>query len=235
MNHCLLMMGGIGSRFGADRPKQYIEIENIPVFIYILKKLLKSKYIDDVVVVSHSSWIDFVNQSITNFIDSDKTVLVVEGGNTRSQSVKNGLMKLSAFSDPDDVVLIHDATHPYVDEKNMLSIVETVKKYGGATLGASQYDTCYRKTDNNFIEEVIPRQYIVSGASPEAFRFESIFNIYMNAQSDELDKMTSAGAIALAHGIQMKVIPSNLLNLKITYPSDMEIFKCLIKSYFFKE
>ena len=36
MNHCLLMMGGVGSRFGADRPKQYVDIDGRPVFIYIL-------------------------------------------------------------------------------------------------------------------------------------------------------------------------------------------------------
>ena len=35
MNHCLLMMGGVGSRFGADRPKQYVEVDGKPVFIYI--------------------------------------------------------------------------------------------------------------------------------------------------------------------------------------------------------
>ena len=47
--------------------------------------------------------------------------------------------------------------------------------------------------------------------------------------------MTSAGAIALSHGIQMKVIPSNILNLKITYPSDLELFKRLAKNYFFDD
>ena len=235
MNHCLLMMGGIGSRFGADRPKQYVEVKGIPVFIYILKRLLGVSCIDNVVIVSHSSWTVFVNEQIKKYVKSDKKIIVTAGGNTRSESVLNGLSALNSFSKSDDVVLIHDATHPYVDESGTFKIIEAVKEYGGATLGACQYDTCYRMDACQFIEEVIPRQYLVSGASPEAFEFGRIHEIYKNASKEELENMTSAGAIALAHGIKMKVIPSNVLNLKITYQNDMELFRQLVTSYFFKE
>lgn len=235
MNHCLLMMGGVGSRFGADRPKQYVEIENRPVFIYILQKLVKTECIDNIVIVSHSEWIDFVKEKIVEFITTEKKIVVTSGGETRSESVKNGLKALNEFSLLDDVVLIHDATHPYVDIEGTEKVVEAVKKYGGATLGACQYDTCYRMDENNFIEEVIPRQFLVSGASPEAFKFQLIYDIYMNAPKEELDSMTSAGAIALAHNIKMAVVPSNVLNLKITYKNDMELFEKLATNYFFKE
>lgn len=233
MNHCLLMMGGIGSRFGANIPKQYIEIKSKPVFIYILEKLVSAECVDDIVIVSNITWVEYVKEKIADFIQSDKQIIVTSGGNSRSTSVKNGLTVLSNFSNIDDVVLIHDATHPYVDEEGMEEVVSAVKKYGGATLGACQYDTCYRMNDDNFISEVIPRQYLVSGASPEAFRFGDIYNIYCNASEEELNNMTSAGAIASAHNIKMKVIPTNILNLKITYPGDMDLFKLLCDSYFF--
>lgn len=235
MNHCLLMMGGVGSRFGADRPKQYVEVDGVPVFIYLLQALVETNCIDDIVIVSHSSWIDFVKNNIKHYIKTEKSIVITYGGDSRSESVKNGLIALANYSAADDVVLIHDATHPYVDKEGTKQVIEAVNKYGGATLGACQYDTCYRMNENHFIEEVIPRQYLVSGASPEAFKFNIIYKIYMDASQEELNNMTSAGAIASAHNIKMKVIPSNVLNLKITYPNDMEIFKYLIKSYFFKE
>lgn len=235
MNHCMLMMGGVGSRFGADIPKQYIEVNGIPVFIYIVQKLMSMKCIDDIVIVSHPSWLGFVKENLLKHIKSGKFIRGTAGGDTRSKSVKNGLTALGEYSNPDDVVLIHDATHPYVDELGTECIINAVKMYGGATLGACQYDTCYRMNDDGFIEEVIPRQYLVSGASPEAFTFSKIYDIYKNATEEELENMTSAGAIALAHGIPMKVIPTNILNLKITYPNDMYLFKQLATSYFFKE
>ena len=68
MNHCLLMMGGIGSRFGADRPKQYVEVDGRPVFIYILKKLSQLSCLDKLMVVSNEVWIDFVHEVITKYI-----------------------------------------------------------------------------------------------------------------------------------------------------------------------
>lgn len=233
MNHCLLMMGGIGSRFGADRPKQYIEVDGRPVFIYILKRLFQLKCIDKIIVVSNEVWIDFVNQSVGKFIGDTDRILITRGGTSRSESVKNGLMVLKKYALDDDVVLIHDATHPYVDEKGILEVIRAVKKYGGATLAAKQYDTCYMVNEKNEIESVIPRQFLVSGASPEAFCFDSIYNIYMNSTVEELGNMTSAGAIALAHDIKMVVIPTDILNLKITYQQDMELFKKLVHNYFF--
>lgn len=234
MNILLLMMGGSGTRFGADIPKQYVLVEDIPVFAYILEKYNKIKEIDKIIVVSHKDWIDYVNEWGEK-IGADKLYKVVAGGSTRSESVLNGLKSAGEFAKDDDVILIHDATHPYVDIEGTREVIEGVKKYGGATLGQCQYDTVYRMDENNIISEVVPRTEIVSGASPEAFTFGKIYGIYVDSPKEELEKMTSAGAMALAHGIQMKVVPSNVINLKITHKGDMELFKKLVNNYFFEK
>ena len=224
MNICLLMMGGSGIRFGASCPKQFVEIKNEPVFCHILRSLCKSESIDKIIVVTHKDWIDFASNWIRR-IDSKKVYGVIPGGLTRSESVKNGLMKASEIAKSSDVVLIHDATHPYVDHTSMKDLISAVQQYGAATMVQRQYDTCYTINDEDMITTVTPRQYVVSGASPEGFRFGDIFDIYANAEKEELDSMTSAGAIALAHGLNMKVCTLNTLNLKITYQKDMEILK----------
>ena len=74
---------------------------------------------------------------------------------------------------------------------------------------------------------------MISGASPEGFIYKDLCDIYFNATEDELEQMTSAGAIALSHNIPMKVISTDILNLKLTYPSDMELYKLLKNEYFF--
>lgn len=234
MNTLLLMMGGSGTRLGADIPKQYILVDGKPVFYYIIREYLKCSEIDSVVLVTHKNWTDYVEEQIKS-LNPIVPYSIVTGGNTRSESVKNGLNEAMKTGNRDDVVLIHDATHPYVDSQNISPIINAVRQYGGATLGGCQYDTVYQTTPDGFIEKVIPRQLVVSGASPEAFRLGKLQDIYAKASSDELDKMTSAGAIALAHGIPMKVLPANYLNLKITYPDDMELFKRLVDNYFFTE
>ena len=232
MNIALLMMGGSGIRCGASVPKQFIEINNTPIYGYILKGLNSVKSIDKVIVVCHKDWIKTVEKySIENNIN--KLHSVIAGGDTRSESVLNGLNKASEFAKPDDVVMMYDTTHPYIDEIGINELIEAVKEHGGATLGQRQYDTCYMIDENDMLTKVVPRQYIVSGASPEAFLFEKIYSIYKNAPKEELDKMTSAGAIALAHNIPMKICTLNTINLKITYPDDIEILKELI-NYNFK-
>lgn len=234
MNILLLMMGGKGVRFGADVPKQYTLIKGQPVFTYIVSKYARISQIDRMVIVSHGDWLDYVRGCMPGC--AGKTPWdVVAGGATRSESVLNGLKKAMEYGTADDVVLIHDATHPYVDVEGTLEVIRCVKRWGGATLGGLEHDTMYRINEEGFIDTVIPRQFVVSGASPEAFILQSIYPIYASASEQELERMTSAGAIALAHGVDMKVVPTETLNLKITHPGDMELFKHLIDCYFFAE
>lgn len=234
-NHLLLMMGGSGTRLGADKPKQYIEVEDIPIFAYILYGYSKMKEIDNIVIVSHKDWIEFVKKWI-NKMNIMGNITIVSGGSNRSESVKNGLIELKRKNaDDKDTVLIHDATHPYVDIDGTIGIIKAMTEYEGATLGQIQYDTVYEMDVEQEIVCVCPKHKVVSGASPEAFAFGRIYDIYLSASDSELAMMTSAGAIALSYGIRMKVVPANVLNLKITYKNDFEAFKKLVKAYFFED
>ncbi len=232
MNILMLMMGGSGTRFGADIPKQYVKVEGKPIFSYILKGYDDCDFIDAIVVVTHKDWADYV-QIWKDNMNVTKLKVVTNGGSTRSESVKNGLLAMEDFASEKDIILIHDATHPYVDVQGTKDVIQGVKKYGGATLGQCQYDTVYQMDEeSNILEKVVPREKIVSGASPEAFFFKDIHDIYTSASQSELEEMTSAGAIALAYGIKMQVVPSNVLNLKITYKNDMDVFTQMVRSFF---
>jgi 2-C-methyl-D-erythritol 4-phosphate cytidylyltransferase len=159
---------------------------------------------------------------------------VVAGGATRSESVKNGLTALAENANPDDVVMIHDATHPYLDDDALPAVIEATRRHGGATLGAPQYDTVYRVDPaTRMLTEVVPRETVFAGASPEAFLFGRLYEVYTTASMAELERRTSAGALALAHGIDMEVVPTSLINLKITYQHDMQVFKKLFYDYYF--
>lgn len=232
MNTVLLMMGGSGTRFGADKPKQYIEVGGRPIFSYILEGYNRLEDVDRIIIVSHADWIGYAEE-IAREIGADKLYRVVAGGATRSESVKNGLIAAAEYSKPEDVILIHDATHPYVDAQGVSEVIEGVRTYGGATLAQFNYDTVYRMDDEHILTNIEPRFNIVAGASPEAFTFGRIYDIYINSPQEELEQMTSAGAIALAHGIRMKVVRANVLNLKITYADDMTLFTKLVDNYFF--
>lgn len=233
MNVLVLVMGGSGTRLGESVPKQYIEIEGLPIFGYILKKYNDFDSIDKIVIVSNEKWIDYVER-VVDKLKSNKVVGIVAGGVNRSSSIKNGLKKIKEFASEEDVILFHDATHPYVDENGTDKVIKAIKEYGAATLVSFNYDTVYEKDDNDMIKAVVPRNNIVAGASPEGFKFGTIFKIYETASEKKLEQMTSAGAMALENGLNMKTIECNFLNLKITYKKDLELFKKTINNYFFE-
>lgn len=232
-SYLLLMMGGSGTRFGADIPKQFVKVSDKPIFSYIVEKYEKSKLLDGMVIVCHSDWVDYTNCWVSD-LQLNIPFEVVAGGSCRSESVKNGLAAVSRYAKDNDVVLIHDATHPYVDEDGVSAIVQATEQFGGATLGECQYDTVYRMDpETGMMDAVIPRETVVSGANPEAFLFGKVWPIYKEASLEELERFTSAGALALAYEIPMKVVPTNLINLKITYRHDMEVFQKLFHDYYF--
>lgn len=232
MNTLLLLMGGSGTRMGAAVPKQFLEVNGKPVYYYIVDRYAKMPEISAICIVCPKEWLSSVESS-TKAINFKGRLVVTEGGSTRSHSVRNGLMAIESFSSDKDVILLHDATHPYGDEVAIRKVIETVEQGGGATVGACQYDTCYQIDAENKLKNVIPRQEIVSGASPESFQFGDLKRIYFKASDEELASMTSAGALALAHNIPMKVIPTKVLNLKLTYPEDFTLFQLLYDNYFF--
>ena len=95
MNILLLMMGGSGTRLGANIPKQYIELENRPIFSYILEAHQKCAHVDKIVIVSHQSWLGFV-QKWSEWLGADKVAAITAGGSNRSESVLNGLKAMFA-------------------------------------------------------------------------------------------------------------------------------------------
>ena len=234
LNICILMMGGLGTRTGLDIPKQFVEIKSRPIFSYIIEGMEKASAIDSIIIVTVDEYMDYADEWCQK-LNCTKLYGIVSGGRNRSESVLNGLKKAAEIATDESIIMIHDTTHPYVDNQGMLELIDAVRECGGATLGQRQYDTCYEIDANDMLVKVIPRECIVSGASPEAFKFRLIYPIYDQATEEELASMTSAGALALKHNIPMKICTLNSLNLKLTFKEDLDLLEASAGTYFFKE
>lgn len=230
----LLMMGGNGTRFGRDIPKQFYMINDHPIFIYILKKLNKIDCIDDIIILTNPKYLEYTEELVRNN-NVNKVYKILPGGNGRSQDILAGLDVASEFAKDDDVVLMFDATHPFVDVEGVEKVVNAIKETGAATLAEFQYDTTYlMNEETNEIEQVIPRKKVIAGASPEGFKFKLIYDIYKNTPKENLNDLTSAGAIALQNNIKMIAVETTEINLKITYQSDMKLVEKVSTAYFDK-
>ncbi len=226
--HLLLMMAGNGTRFGNDVPKQFVLVKDEPIFIYILKQLNEINEIDDITLITNPKYIDETKKWVKEY-GINKIYKIISGGNGRSKDILKGLEEYKS-ANYNDNILIYDATHPIVDKEGCIKVIENLEKYEAVTLAEFQYDTTYKMDKgSHIIKEVIPREEIIAGASPEAFKFKIIYDIFKNASDEELKQMTSAGAIALKNNLKMIAVQTNQVNLKITYKADYDNFLKVIK------
>lgn len=233
MNITLIMMGGSGTRFGATIPKQFIEVEDRPVFTYLVEAYQKFSYVDKIVIVCHGEWEKYTSDWCEK-LKITKLEAIVQGGENRSHSVQKGLKKvLECCSDPGDVVLIHDVTHPFLDEANIEKCIQLALADGAATLTGACFDTMYRIDQDGCIAGVVDRDYVVSATAPECFQIGKVWPFYSDKSIDELGKMTSVGAMMVANGQKVHVVKTPLINLKITLHEDMEAFKKLLNGYYY--
>lgn len=222
--YLLLMMAGNGTRFGSSIPKQFIDINGEPIFIYLLKQLEIIENIDEMILITNPNYLEQTNNWVTSF-GIKRVTNIITGGKGRSSDILKGLKTIRPVAKDDDIVLIYDATHPIVDFEGCEKVIEALHTWDAATLAEFHYDTVYSiNKDDGTIKNVVPREELVTGASPEGFRFKIIYDIFDKATQDELNSMTSAGAIAIKNRLRMTTIQAKVVNLKITYSADYDNF-----------
>lgn len=230
------MMGGSGTRLGAALPKQFLRVAGKPIYQYILDLYAEATRnatlaIDHVVLVNNPSWRKHLEVELETYaVELPFPVAVVDGGSTRSESIRNGVAFMEKQLNAEDHILIHDATHPYLDVEATTELCRMLS--GGleaATLVTHVWDTVYR-VEGNVVAETLPRAQVAVGASPEGFTFGFLRESFLSLPID-INEFTSVGNYAQAIGMQIGVVWSSKVNLKITYPEDWELFR-QAKSYF---
>ena len=175
MNIVMIMAGGVGKRFGANLPKQYLKINNKPVIDYVIEATQKSKLTDKVVVVMNEEYIDY-----SNYLKNGDFG-IAPNGKERYDSIKNGFDFIKENYDCDKVVIV-DAVAPllypeliddYFTKLDEYDAVITAQKITGA-LGNYNYDP-------------LDREDYYMTQSPEGFKFDLIYNsLDVNFKSQEL-------------------------------------------------
>jgi len=231
-NYLLFMMGGSGTRAQKDLPKQYILVNGIPIFAYTLKTYEELDFIDGIILVADNYYYNYINKWIKK-LNIKKVIKIVNAGVCRSESVLNGIKGYENLANDNDILIVHDASAPYVDNFAIMEAINAVNNGYFVTLGVKQCVTVYNVNQNNEIVDVIPRDEVVPGACPDVFQYKKIHDIYINTEYEELEKMTSALALAIKSSNKSKVIFTNMLTIKITFSEDIRIFRKLVDTYYF--
>lgn len=208
---------GGGSRMGAERPKQYLDLLGRPMIWHALAALVQVPRLAVVYVVlapedlwwDRFDWSDF----------GERLQVLRMGGATRAMSVSNALGALAQQISPQDWVLVHDAARACVQAEHVDCMLDVLQADPvGGLLAVPVADTLKRQTGDGRVECTVARDGLWQAQTPQMFRY----NLLVRALAESADVTDEAGAIE-ALGLVPRLVAAEASNFKITYPQDLAL------------
>ncbi len=226
MIHFIILAAGKSERFKKKKnkiSKQFYKFRGISPLEHLITSVSNSPSINSITLVINKD----EKEEIKGFkMKYPKLNTVVSGGNTRQKSVFIALKNIrkKRIKTRNDIVLIHDAARPFLENRIIENCILHLKKYDGVFPALNTDDTLRNKKNLNTYD----RDIIISSQTPQAFKFDKIYIAYKRAKGDYSDDV----AIANEFGLRLKKIEGQKLNFKITNPSDIVIYEKLIDQYY---
>lgn len=219
----LVVSGGRGSRMGADRPKQFLELRGMPVLVRTIRLFEALEAVDQIVVVLPKEHLDYLEKEGHAFV---KPVHVVASGAERQSSVKNGLDKAMALGG-EGLVMIHDAVRPLVSTRLLQEGLEHARVHGAAACGVRPKDTVKRRSPEGYSMETLPREALVLVQTPQVFPLEAIWRAHRSAERDGCN-FTDDTQIYEAYVGRVYLYEGSYANIKITTREDLLLAEVLL-------
>ncbi|MHB1938097.1 MAG: 2-C-methyl-D-erythritol 4-phosphate cytidylyltransferase [Acidobacteriaceae bacterium] len=223
----ILPAAGLGTRMatgGAARqaPKQFLELHGQPILVLTVRAFLQVSAVHRIFVAVRKNEMERVETQLREHRLLDK-VSVVEGGDTRQESVWNAMKALPAAEE--DIVLVHDAVRPLIDSATIERTIESVERHHAAIVAVPAVDTIKqveRTADGAIITSTIPRERIVLAQTPQGFQFRLLRHAM---EAAELDGFVGTDEASLVErlGIEVAVVLGAPRNFKITQPGDLAL------------
>ena len=218
--YAVIVAGGAGTRMGSDLPKQFILLKDKPVLFYSMKAFLDAYDDLDVILVLPVDYTDMGQEIIDAWFDKDR-IRITAGGDTRFQSVKNGLQLVG----DDSIVFVHDGVRCLLSVDLVHRCYDQAIETGTAIpVVASRDSVRILNEDGN---SAFDREKIMLVQTPQTFHSKILlpaFNI------DYKDKFTDEASVVEAYGIKVTLISGEENNIKITRPVDLMIAEMILSS-----
>jgi 2-C-methyl-D-erythritol 4-phosphate cytidylyltransferase len=221
----IIAAGGRGRRLGAPVPKQALILGGRPMLQWSVEAFLGCRRVSEVVVVVPPEWVPAPPAYL------QRTGLrVVAGGDRRQDSVARGF---DAVSETSDVILVHDAARPFVDEAMIGRAIDAAAEAGAAIVAAPSRDTVKWAPGHaadtaapRLIERTLPREAIYLAQTPQAFRREVLRDaVALGRRGVEA---TDEAGLAEQAGHAVRLVEGGARNMKVTTGEDLVIAEALL-------
>lgn len=225
MNVALLLSGGTGTRLGADIPKQYIEVNGMPVLSYCMRTFLELKQIDAVQIVADGKWQDYIRKTCFKYDIQQKIKGFSNPGENRQLSIWNGLNDIRKYAPDDAVVVVHDAARPGVSSQLLEEGLRAIEGHDGVLPVLPMKDTIYLSKDGTHIDSLLERSRLFAGQAPEFFYLEQYYQANKSLLPEKIYRINGSTEPAILQGLDMAMIPGEERNFKITTREDLMRFQ----------
>ncbi len=223
----IIPAAGLGTRMAtgapaSHAPKQFLELGGKPILILALDAFLRVEAVQRIFVAVRKNEMRRVEAQLREHSLTTR-ISVVEGGDTRQESVRNALKLLPA--EDNDIVLVHDAVRPLIDPETIERTIEAVTRHQAAIVAVPAIDTIKqveRTADGAIIAATIPRERIVLAQTPQGFRCDLLRRAVEAAAADGFAG-TDEASLMERLGIEVAVVAGSPRNFKITQPGDLAL------------
>ena len=223
MNSAIIVAAGSGTRFGAEKPKQFLEICGKPIIIHAIERFESCPSVDEIVLVLPAAEIEDFQKTVEKY-NLKKLAKIVAGGKTRAESVFNGLNFID--SKQTEIVAVHDGARPIVSIEDITRTIERAKETGAACLVADVTDTIKEVSDGKIVG-TINRQHLRRALTPQAFRCEILKRAFEVADLSEA--ATDECFLVEKLGYEISVVEGSAQNIKITTEKDFALAELFLK------
>jgi len=231
----ILPAAGLGTRMGRPSPektgisrKQFMLLDGSPIFLHTVRKFARCARVSEIVVAVRGDDVEWVEELLRKEKLS-KPARVVEGGDSRQQSVENALAVVNPKT---DLVAVHDAVRPFIDLDTIDRVIDEAGESGAAIVGIVPVDTVKQvsrlQANRAKIRNTLQRDRLVLAQTPQVFRYDLLRRAFQSARSDGFTGTDESSLVERLEEIEVSVVLGSDRNIKITKPSDMDLARLFL-------
>ncbi|MCA9407051.1 MAG: 2-C-methyl-D-erythritol 4-phosphate cytidylyltransferase [Candidatus Omnitrophica bacterium] len=218
----IVLSAGIGTRFNSKTPKPLIPLNGQPLITYSLDIFQQCSFVNTVTLVIHSDYREEY-EHVVNEYKLDKVKNIIPGGMTRSESVKEGLKKLSPNT---EIVVIHDGARPFITQDMVKGLLEACQRHQAVITATPVKPTIKRvNREEMTVKETLNREELWEVQTPQVFARELLEKAHNEAENQN---PTDDAYLVEQLGIKVKILPGDYRNIKVTTVEDLVIAQALL-------
>jgi len=232
----ILPAAGLGTRMGrasaettGTSRKQFMQLDGAPILLHTVRKFAASNRVSEIVIALRREDLEWAGELLRREI-RNKSVRVVEGGNSRQESVERAL---AAVSPDTDLVAVHDAVRPFIDLEIIEKAIDEAAEYGAAIVGIVPVDTVKQvsgaQASGAKIRSTISRERLVLAQTPQVFRFDLLKQAFEAARRDGFVGTDESSLVERLEQVEVRVVMGSDRNIKITKPGDMDLARLFLE------